>query len=225
MWWLIMSHSDNEGLVVPPAVAPLHVVIVPIAKTEEDLTEITEYLFPLFEALENSTYDIASEYHSASLPITYKIDDDDQKSPWWKFSEWEMKWVPIRVAVGKRDMGNGVIEVARRDTGEKVSLPIAEAWAKIVEMLYDIQSSLLEKNIAMRNENTVSVDTWDEFETAIADKFVLAHWDGTDETEALIKEKTKGTIRCIPFASEEEEWVCILTGKPSSKRVLFAKAY
>jgi len=231
MWWLIMSHSDNEGLVLPPAVAPLHVVIVPIAKTEEDLTEITEYLFPLFEALENSTYDISSEYHTASLPITYKIDDDDQKSPGWKFSQWEMKWVPIRVAVGKRDMANWVLEVARRDTGEKVSLPIAEAWAKIVEMLYDIQSSLLEKNIAMRTENTVVIDwVWsdalDKLSLAVDEKkFVLAHWDGTDATEALIKDNTWATIRCIPFTSKEEEWVCIYTGKPSSKRVLFAKAY
>lgn len=232
-WWMstrimggiIMSHSDDDWLVLPPLVAPLHVAIVPIFKTEEDLEAITNYLFPLFEVLEWSTLDTSSEFLDDSMKITYKIDDDDQKSPGWKFSEYEMKWVPVRVAVGKRDMENGVIEIARRDTGEKVSVKIEDAWTTIISLLESIQENLLNTSRTRREENTFVVDTREEFKEKVQTWFVLAHRDGTIETEEKIKEETKATIRCLPFDESEEDGVCIYTGSPSTQRVLFSRAY
>jgi len=225
MGGLIMSHSDDDGLVLPPAVAPLHVVIVPIAKTDEDINAIVEYISPMIEWFEASKFIVEGNFEQTELPITYKIDDDLSKSPGWKFAQWELQGVPVRIAVGKRDMENWVLEIARRDTGEKVQLPVAEAAEYITGLLREIQDGLLAKNIAMREENTVSVDTWEEFEEAIQKGFVMAHWDWTEETEEIIKDKTKGTIRCIPLDRVEEDGVCVFSGKPSNGRVIFAKAY
>ncbi len=223
---LIMSHSDDKWLVLPPAVAPLHIAIVPITKTEEDLNTITEYLMPLFEVFEKSALTISSQFTDMATPISYRIDDDDQKSPGWKFAEYEMKGVPIRIAVGMRDKENGVVEITRRDTGEKNLIPIEEAGQYCVDLLDTIQEYLYESSKSRTKENTVYADARDEFTQAIeSGKFVFAHWDGTEETEELIKQETKATIRCIPFELDEEEWICIKTGEVSTKRVLFAKAY
>lgn len=225
MWGLIMSHSDDKGLVLPPAIAPLHVAIIPIFKTQEDMDILTEYLFPLFEALEWMSFDVAASYHTSSLPIKYRIDDDDQKSPGWKYAQYEMQWVPLRVWVWKRDMENGVIEIARRDTGEKKLVSIREAWAYIQETLYSIQDWLLRKNQQLHTDNLFEVETREEFLEKIEQGFVLAHRDGTQETESLIKEQTSATIRCIPMHIDSDEWVCLWTWNLSQKKVIFAKAY
>lgn len=164
---LIMSHSDDKGLVLPPVVAPLHVVIVPIFKTDEDLNDITEYLFPLFEGLENMQYVVESKFHSSNIAVKYKIDDDDSKSPGWKFSQYEMQGTPIRVAIGKRDMENGVIEIARRDTSEKQIVAIEDAAKTIEETLYAIQKNLLQKNQTMHQEHLYEVETLEEFEQKV----------------------------------------------------------
>ncbi len=226
MWALIMSHSDDLWLVVPPAIAPLHVVFVPIAKTDEDLDAITEYLMPIFESLEKASLSISWQFLDKDIDIVYKIDDDDQKSPGRKFAEYEMKWVPLRVAVGPRDMNSWVLEIARRDTSEKKQVAIEDAAEYIQKTLYDIQTSLYETSKSRTNENMIYVDSRDEFVSWINDnKFVLAHRDWTAETEELIKQETKATIRCIPLNSDEELGECIKTWWDSWKRVLFAKAY
>lgn len=225
MGGLIMSHSDDKWLVLPPAIAPLHVVIVPIFKTEEDLNAITEYLFPVFEALEWMSFDVDATYHTSSEAVKYKIDDDDHKSPWWKFAQYEMQWVPVRIAVWNRDMENWVLEITRRDTSEKQSVNIDEAWALIQTMLYDIQTNLLEKNQQFHKDNLFEVETKEKFLEKIEHWFVLAHRDGKEETETLIKEATSATIRCIPMDIETEPWVCCWTWNPSEKKVIFSKAY
>ncbi len=223
---LIMSHSDDEWLVLPPAIAPLHVVIVPISKSEDDLNQITEYLVPLFEELESMSLDISSSFMDANIPVTYKIDDDDHKSPWWKFAEYEVKWVPLRIAVGLRDMESWVLEITRRDTWIKELIKMEDAWKHISWILSDMQTGLLEKSRSRTNENTISANSRDEFISWIDEsKFVLAHRDGTEETEELIKQETKATIRCIPLDSQLEQGKCIKTWNPSERRVLFAKAY
>jgi prolyl-tRNA synthetase len=211
---LIMAHSDNNGLVLPPKLAPIQVVIVPIYKNFEQLAEISDKVKALVGQLK-------------SKGIRVKFDDRDSQRPGWKFAEYEMKGVPVRLAIGPRDLENGTVEIARRDTLEKKSVQMDGIDQMIEDLLVEIQDNIYQKALKFREENTTRVDTWEEFKERLATKpgFILAHWDGTAETEAIIKEETKATIRCIPFESVEEEGKCILTGKPSSRRVLFALSY
>lgn len=208
---LIMTHSDDDGLVLPPKLAPLQVVIVPIPKPGPEIDEV---------ALK-----IAKNLKEKGISVKY---DQDQKSrPGFKFAEYEMKGVPVRLGIGKRDLEKGQIEVARRDTKEKTSQPIEGIERYVIDLLDKIQDNLFNRAKAFREERTTVADTFDEFQKALDEKggFVSAHWDGTTETELKIKEKTKATIRCIPVNNKLEEGKCILTGKPSSQRVLFARAY
>lgn len=211
---LIMTHSDDNGLVLPPKLAPIQVVIVPIYKGLEQLDQISEKVLPLVKELK-------------SKGISVKYDDRDTQKPGFKFNEYELKGVPVRLAIGQRDLANGTCEVARRDTLEKNTVPMDEVVSKIEFLLEDIQKSIFNKAFDYRNEHITPVDTYEEFKQVLEDKggFVSAHWDGTAETEERIKEETKATIRCIPLDAKDEAGTCILTGKPSSKRVLFAKAY
>jgi len=212
---LVMAHSDDQGLVVPPKLAPIHVVFVPI------LNKKNMYRKPDMDALVQKISDGLGE------DCRVKYDDDDQKRPGFKFAEYELRGVPVRVALGPRDLDNGVVEIARRDTGEKVSIPIDNAVDYIKNLLVEIQENLYNKAAAYRTEHTTKVDDFDTFKDVIENKggFVSAHWDGTDETEAKIKELTKATIRCIPLNNEQEEGKCVYSGNPSKERVLFAKAY
>lgn len=230
IWWLIMSHSDDKWLVMPPAIAPIHVVIIPIFKTKEELENIKEYLKPIFDKINSEKIKINSEYFDDEIKIMYKIDDDDKKSMWRKFNEWELKWVPIRIAVWPKDMGNWNVELYRRDTGEKESVNVKDASEKIVPLLEEIQKNLFEKNKKFREDNTYYVDTYEEFKEKIQKWFVMAHWDWSTETALQIQNETKGTIRCHPFKEfiKKEyagEWKCIVTWKESKWRVLFAKSY
>ncbi len=225
LWSIIMSHGDDLWLVLPPAIAPLHCMIVPIAKSQTDLDEIHTYLQPLLEKLDRWSFDWSSTYHTASLPIQYTIDNDLNKSPWWKFAQAELQWVPLRLTVWSRDIAAWTVEIARRDISTKITVSLEEAYATIVTILHAMQQDLLEENKKLVETNTYRVDTREWFTQQIEHWFVLAHWDGTWETEQRIKELTKATIRCIPFDEPEEKWQCILTWKPSKKRVLFAKAY
>jgi prolyl-tRNA synthetase len=211
---LIMTHSDDQGLIVPPKLAPLQVVIIPIYKTEEERNEISQKANTLMQKLKEKN-------------ISVKYDDDDSKRSGWKFNEYEMKGVPIRVAIGPRDLKNNQAEVARRDTFEKNSISFDKLPDNIETLLENIQTNLYNRALAFREENTRKVDTWDDFMETLENKggFILAHWDGTAETEEEIKEKSKATIRCIPLEGELEEGKCILTGKPSKQRVYFARAY
>ena len=212
---LVMAHSDDQGLVLPPRIAPLQVVIVPIMnKDPEAQARINNYANSLVTELR-------------SQGIRVKFDDDDTARPGWKFAEYELKGVPVRIALGARDMENNVAEVARRDTKEKASVSLDGLSGHIAALLDDIQSNMYTKALHFRNENTRKVNTWDEFVKVLDEQagFVAAHWDGTGETEEKIKELTKATIRCIPLNNEQEEGTCILTGKPSVQRVLFARAY
>jgi prolyl-tRNA synthetase len=211
---LIMTHSDDNGLVLPPQLAPIHVVIIPIYKNEEQLQTIIEKVNPLVEKLK-------------AKGISVKFDTDDSKRSGWKFNEYEMKGVPVRVAIGPRDLENNQAEVARRDTLTKETVSFENIDNYIEQLLQDIQQNIYNKALKFREENTRKADTWEEFVDILDNQggFVAAHWDGTPETEDLIKEKTKATIRCIPFDNPLEEGKCILTGKPSKQRVLFARAY
>jgi prolyl-tRNA synthetase len=210
---LIMAHSDDLGLVLPPKLAPIQVVIVPIYKGEDQLEEIRKQINPLIADLKKEG-------------ISIKFDDDDQTRPGWKFAEYELKGIPVRVAAGMRDLEQGLIEVARRDTLTKEQKPLEGAASYIKELLAEIQENIYQKALSFRNENMFEVNTWEEFESQIEKGgFISAHWDGSSETEEKIKELTKATIRCIPFNAQKEDGKCILTGKPSSQRVLFAKAY
>ncbi len=208
---LVMAHSDDEGLVLPPRLAPTQVVIVPIPKPLPELEDIAQK--------------IASDLKG--LGIRVKIDTDDQNRPGYKFAEYEKLGIPVRLGLGKRDLENGTIEVARRDTKEKSSVAIDGIAQHIAGLLDEIQQNMFNRALAFRNEHTTSVDTWDEFVHVLETKrgFISAHWDGTSETETAIKEQTKATIRCIPLDAVEEDGACILTGKPSKRRVLFARAY
>jgi prolyl-tRNA synthetase len=211
---LIMAHSDDNGLVLPPKLAPIQVVIVPIYKGSEQLKE-----------LDVTARRIKAELESKGISVKY--DDRDTHKPGWKFAEYELKGVPVRLAIGPRDLQNGTIEVARRDTLEKTSLPQDGIVEHVGQLLVEIQKNIYSKAFNFRKENTWKLDTWDEFKEIIGHKggFVLAHWDGTNETEQKIKEETKATIRCIPLDSKEEKGKCIYSGRPSVRRVLFAKAY
>ncbi|MEO8648204.1 MAG: proline--tRNA ligase [Acidobacteriota bacterium] len=210
---LIMAHSDDNGLVLPPKLAPIQVVIVPIHKTPEDLAKISEKVDPLVDELK-------------AAGISVKYDDSDHQRSGWKFAEYELRGVPVRVGIGMRDLENGTVEVARRDTLTKESRPIGNIAAYISALLEEIQASIGERALEFRESNTFNVDTWDEFKDQIEKGgFILAHWDGTAETEEKIKDETKATIRCIPLNSIDEAGKCVYSGKESPKRVLFARAY
>ncbi|MBL3655045.1 proline--tRNA ligase [Fulvivirga sediminis] len=211
---LIMAHSDDEGLVLPPKLAPIQVVIVPIFKTEEQLESIREVADGF-------------KHELLKLGVSVKFDDRDTNSPGWKFAEYEMKGVPVRIAIGPRDIENGTVEIARRDTKEKKVVSKDEAVQYITDLMEDIQRNIYAKAMDFRAELTTDVSSYEEFKEVLDGKggFVSAHWDGTAETEEKIKEETKATIRCIPMDAEEEDGVCIYSGKPSKRKVLFARAY
>ncbi|MGP1500841.1 MAG: proline--tRNA ligase [Bergeyella cardium] len=211
---LIMTHSDDLGLVLPPNLAPIQVVIVPIFKGEEQLAQISE------QAL-----DIVSKLKQKGISV--KFDDDTQNKPGWKFAEYELKGVPIRIAMGARDLENKTVEIARRDTLTKETQPIDGIENYIENLLKTIQQDIYNKALNYRDEHITKVDTYEEFKRVLEEKggFISAHWDGTEEEEQRIKDETKATIRCIPLDSQPEEGVSLITGKPSKQRVLFAKAY
>lgn len=211
---LVMAHSDDQGLVIPPRIAPLQVVLVPIYKGDESK--------PVIDA---RAQEIVNSFKSAGIRVKY--DNNDNTRPGWKFAEYELKGVPVRLALGARDIQNNVVELSRRDTKEKISVPIDGLTEYVGTLLEEIQQNLYNKALAYRESHITKADTWDEFVKLLEEKggFISAHWDGTAETESAIKEKTKATIRCIPLDNEQEDGKCILTGKPSKERVLFAVAY
>jgi len=212
---LIMTHSDNHGLILPPKLAPYHVVMVPIFKTEEEHTQLLERM-----------YELKKELEAAGLSV--KVDDRDNLRPGFKFAEWELKGVPARIVIGPRDLAAGVVELARRDNLNKESVPQEGLAERLLALMDDIQENIYAKALKFREENTFKVDSWDEFKEKIEEGgFLLCHWDGTAETEAKIKDETKATVRCIPLDSFvcKEEGKCIYSGKPSHERVLFARAY
>ncbi|MEY3947485.1 MAG: hypothetical protein RL512_296 [Bacteroidota bacterium] len=211
---LVMAHSDDDGLILPPRIAPVQVVIVPIYKGDEQKSLIDEKVNGIVNELKNAG-------------VRVKYDNSDQARPGWKFAEYEMKGVPLRVAIGARDLEQGVAELARRDTKEKRSVSMDVLVEVIQTELVAIQQQLLDRARAFRDAHITKADTWEEFQDVLDSKtgFVAAHWDGTPETEEAIKEKTKATIRCIPLNNPAEKGACILTGKPSTQRVLFARAY
>jgi len=211
---LIMAHSDDQGLILPPKIAPFQVVIVPIYKGEESKAPIDAKANEIIASLK-------------ALGIRVKYDNSDNSRPGWKFAEHELKGVPVRIAMGLRDMENKVVEVARRDTKEKNSMPMEGLADAIVKLLDEIQQNMYNKALAFRTEKMTNADTWDDFVKLLDEKggFISAHWDGTAETEEKIKDQTKATIRCIPMNNKQEPGTCILSGKPSVQRVLFARAY
>lgn len=210
---LIMAHSDNNGLVLPPALAPFQVVIVPIYKGEEQLAMINEKADALVKELK-------------ALGVSVKYDNADNKKPGWKFSEYELKGVPVRVVLGARDLENGMVEIMRRDKLEKSSVAYEGVAGYIKELLNDIQANIFQKALDYRASVTREVNSYDEFKVEIEKGgFISAHWDGTPETEELIKQETKATIRCIPLDGDTTPGVCMVTGRPSARRVLFARAY
>ena len=211
---LIMAHSDNNGLVLPPKLAPIQVVMVPIYKGEEELKTIVARM-----------EEIAAELKAKGISV--KIDDRDNVRSGFKFAEYELKGVPVRLAIGPRDLAGGTIELARRDTLSKEVVPAEGIADRIEKLLDEIQQNIYNKALKFRDSMITKVDTYDEFKKVLEEKggFILAHWDGTPETEEQIKNETKATIRCIPVNAPEEEGVCIISGKPSHRRVLFAKAY
>ncbi|MEQ8573994.1 MAG: His/Gly/Thr/Pro-type tRNA ligase C-terminal domain-containing protein, partial [Fulvivirga sp.] len=211
---LIMAHSDDEGLILPPKLAPIQVVIVPIFKGEEQLAQVSKVAGKLKNELQ-------------ALNISVKFDDRDTSSPGWKFAEYELKGVPVRVAIGPRDLENGTLEIARRDTKEKQIFKVEDAVAHINHLMTDIQENIYKRAFDFRADNTTEVETYDEFKQVLDTKggFVFAHWDGTAETEDKIKEETKATIRCITLDFKEEAGTCIYSGKPSKGKVVFARAY
>ena len=210
---LIMTHSDDNGLVLPPHLAPIQVVIVPIYKNEEQLAEISARITPVIEELKG-------------MGISVKYDDAENKRPGFKFADYEVKGVPVRLAIGARDIENGTVEVMRRDTLEKHMAPLEGIAAYVKDMLEDIQTNIFRKALEYRDSMIRKVDTYEEFKTEIEKGgFILAHWDGTTETEERIKEETKATIRCIPLDGDKTPGECMVTGKPSAQRVIFARSY
>jgi prolyl-tRNA synthetase len=211
---LVMAHSDDDGLILPPRIAPLQVVIVPIYKGDEQKAKIDEKVLA-----------IVAELKQAGVRVKY--DDSDNQRPGWKFAEYEMKGVPVRIAIGARDLENNVAEVARRDTKVKTSLSLDGLTPQISALLEEIQQQMFDKALAYRDSHITPANTFEEFERLLDEKggFISAHWDGTAETEEQIKDRTKATIRCIPLNNPQENGTCILTGKPSVQRVLFARAY
>lgn len=211
---LIMAHSDNHGLVLPPLLAPVQVVIIPIYKNREQLQHISTAALKIKSALEENG-------------ISVKYDDRDTNKPGWKFADYELKGVPVRIAIGPRDIENNSLEIFRRDTLTKETIPASGATDHIKKLLGDIQENIFRKAGEFKNDNTYYLDKWEDFVDITENKggFIMAHWDGSPATEEKIKEETKATIRCIPFDSPEEEGKCIYSGKPSVKRVLFSRAY
>jgi prolyl-tRNA synthetase len=211
---LIMAHSDDEGLVLPPKLAPIQVVIVPIFNNEEALAGIRACVETFMPALK-------------AKGISVKFDDRDTQRPGYKFAEWELKGVPVRLAIGPRDIENGTVEIARRDTKEKYSVSLTNIDKTIEALLDTIQQDIFQKALNYRNDHITPANTYQEFKELLDGKagFIAAHWDGTPETEEKIKEETKATIRCIPLNNTLEDGVCIYSGKPSTQRVLFARAY
>ncbi|HRI80234.1 MAG TPA: proline--tRNA ligase [Cyclobacteriaceae bacterium] len=211
---LIMAHSDDDGLILPPKLAPIHVVIVPIFRSEEELAKVSAAVEPILKQL-----------RAAGLSV--KFDNRDTHKPGFKFAEYEMKGVPVRIAIGPRDLDNGTVEVARRDTKEKSVMKTETVATAIPKLLEEIQQNIYNRALKFRSEMTTKVDSYDEFKKVLDGKggFILAHWDGTVETEAKIKEETKATVRCIPLDAVEEDGKCVFSGKPSSRRVVFARAY
>lgn len=225
IWGLIMAHSDDKGLILPPALAPIHVVIVPIFKTEEELNQIKEYIQPLIERFETTKLDFKGKYFKTTIDLRWKIDTDLNRSPGWKFNEYEVKWVPIRLTVGMRDLANGVVEVFKRESGEKESVKLEEVDLDIDKYLYKEQNNLLKKNREFRTANTFVVDNYEDFKEKVEKWFALAHRDGTLETAEKIKNETAATIRCVPFDQAEEVGKCVYSGNASKWRVLFARSY
>ncbi|MCH9823409.1 MAG: proline--tRNA ligase [Bacteroidetes bacterium] len=214
MGGLIMTHSDDHGLVLPPKLAPIQVAIIPIYRQDDQLEAVTEKVLPIKKAIEEKG-------------ISVKYDDRDTYKPGWKFNEYEFKGVPVRLAMGPRDIENGTVEVARRDTLEKELVSLDNVVEHVEKLMIEIQENLYKKAVDFRTENTTEVSTYDEFKEVLKTKsgFVLAHWDGTPETEERIKKETKATIRCIPLEGEKVAGKCVFSGKPSTQKVLFAKAY
>jgi prolyl-tRNA synthetase len=210
---LVMAHSDDEGLVLPPKLAPIQVVIVPIYKTGE-LDALLERIRPIQQGL-------------IARGIAVKVDSRDTERPGFKFAEWEMKGVPVRLAIGARDLDNGTVEVARRDTKEKMSLPLADIVDSVDQLLTDIQANIYQKAKNYQQEHTTRVDSYEEFKQVLDGKggFVLAHYDGTSETEERIKDETKATVRCLALNEPDEDGICMVTGQPSVRRAYFARAY
>lgn len=208
---LVMCHSDDDGLILPPKLAPIQVILVPIPKPTDEIDQVGDR--------------IMQELKNQNIRVQY--DRDERNRPGFKFAEYELKGVPVRIGIGARDLEKGVVEIARRDTKEKELVAVDQAVQYVCDLLDNIQQNLFERAKSFRASNTHYADTWDEFQKILEEKggFIFAHWDGTSETEELIKEKTKATIRCIPMDVVEEAGKCILTGKPSKCRVLFAKAY
>jgi prolyl-tRNA synthetase len=211
---IIMGHADNNGLVLPPKLAPIQVVIIPIYKKEKQLAEISSVANRIKEELVN-------------LGISVKYDNRENNTPGWKFADYELKGVPVRIAIGPRDIENRTVEIARRDMLTKEIIPMDSVVSHIPHLLKEIQENIYNKALDFRKKNTFYVETWNEFKEIISGNggFIMAHWDGTPETENKIKEETKATIRCIPFDSPEEDGKCVYTGKPSKRRVLFAISY
>jgi prolyl-tRNA synthetase len=211
---LIMAHSDDNGLVLPPKLAPIQVVIVPIYRKDEERKQVVE-----------KADEIAAELKE--LGISVKVDDDDNHKPGWKFAQYELQGVPLRIAIGPRDLQNGTVELARRDTLTKEVISVEGIGAHINELMDEIQNSIYQRAIDFRKENTRTVETYDEFKKVLDDKggFIMAHWDGTEETEEKIKQETKATIRCLPLNGPIEPGKCMVTGKPSERMVVFARAY
>ena len=211
---LVMAHSDDQGLILPPRIAPTQVVIVPIYKGDEQKAQIDARVQAIMSELK-------------ALGIRVKYDDNDNARPGWKFAEYEMKGVPVRLAIGARDLEKNVVEVARRDTKEKNVVSLDGIAGYVNNLLTEIQQFMFDKAKAYRDANITPANSWEEFEKLLDEKggFISAHWDGTPETEEAIKEKTKATIRCIPLDNPQEEGKCIFSGKPSVQRVLFARAY
>ncbi len=211
---LVMAHSDDDGLILPPKIAPMQVVIVPIYKGEDKK-----------DLLDAKGKELAGQLKAAGISV--KFDDNDNTRPGFKFAEYEMKGVPVRIAMGLRDLENGSVEIARRDTKEKTAVPMEGLPAYVSNLLNIIQQAMYDKALAYRDQHISRADTWEEFEQLLDGKggFISAHWDGSPATEEAIKEKTKATIRCIPLNNPPEEGKCILTGQPSKERVLFARAY
>jgi len=211
---LIMAHGDDDGLIIPPRLASIHAVIIPIFKNEDELKRISEKAEALKKNLQQAG-------------LTVKYDARDTHKPGFKFAEYELKGIPVRIAIGPRDLENGTMEVARRDTKVKQAMKFEDAAKNIQELLEEIQANLFERALKYREEHTTIVNSYDEFKKTLDEKggFVLAHWDGSSETETKVKEETKATIRCIPLEENQESGACIFTGKPSSQRVVFARAY
>jgi len=209
-----MAHSDNHGLVLPPKLAPIQVVIIPIYKNRNEAEDISKVALRLKDGLEKKG-------------ISVKYDDRDNNKPGWKFADYELKGVPVRIAIGPRDLENNTVEIARRDTLIKETIPQASIYDHVPGLLEDIQNNIFNKASEFLKQNTYRVDKWEEFVDIIENRggFVMAHWDGTTETEEKIKNETKATIGCIPFDSPREDGKCIYTGKPSKRRVLFARSY